>query len=85
MAGRVDISARSVEDWSQGPSVRLAMEAGSQCCLAGLRIAPGPERAMMERTDSIPDPFAGCAGVIVSVMLRARPDHPECSSSPQGR
>jgi hypothetical protein len=47
MAGRVDISARSVEDWSQGPSVRLAMEAGSQCCLAGLHDCP--PRVFLER------------------------------------
>jgi hypothetical protein len=40
MAGRVDISARSVEDWSQGPSVRLAMEAGSHCSLPDLHDCP---------------------------------------------
>jgi hypothetical protein len=97
MAGRVDMSARSIEDGSHGPSIRLAMEAGSQCWLAGLhdcpprvswnvrRVAPGPERAMMESTDSIADPSAERAGIVMSFMLRARPGHPECASSARNR
>ena len=39
----------------------------------------------MEKTDSIPDPSAARAGVIVSFMLPARPGHPECSSRAQDR
>lgn len=52
MAGRVDMSARSIEGGSHGPSIRLAMEAGSQCCLTGLHDCP--PRVFLEREAHCP-------------------------------